>query len=172
MCPLSVSKHEVILDKVSGSAAKSSFLSVYCIFVSPNVILKLWGLAFCHPLGEAKQIPGKTSFYKSTEALDDPRNTSLTLQRMSSQDSTSASHPQPPGSLDTLSPGDNTQEVIQPHKHLMDKNNPEKVNSVLLMRVIQIANCLGKGSSLTCRVWNALNSTNCDRDVCPLPKKD
>lgn len=41
MCPLSVSKHEVILDKVSGCAAKSRFLSMYCIFASPNVVIKL-----------------------------------------------------------------------------------------------------------------------------------
>lgn len=144
MCPLSVCKHEVILDKVSGCAAKFSFLSMYCIFASPNIILKLWGSAFCDPLGQTKQIPGKTSFYKSTEPLDDPQNTSLVslvfLMVTLKGGALRTSHPQPLGSLDTQSPGDNTQEVIQPHKTwisiLMDKNYPEKAKSVLFMRII------------------------------------
>lgn len=148
---------------------------MYCIFVSPNIVLKLWGSAFCDALGETKQILGKTSFCKSTEPLDSPRKHHPGCSGVSDdhtpKDELSGQYISfsPPGSLDT-----NIQEVIRPHKHLMDKNYPEKARSVQFTGIISMANCLGKGSSLTCKLWSALNNTatSYDRDICALPKQD
>lgn len=57
------------------SKIQLSFYVLYFYFTLAHttLLLKLWGLAFGRPLGETKQIPGKTNFCKSAESLDDPR---------------------------------------------------------------------------------------------------
>lgn len=131
MCPLSVSKHEVSLDKVSGYAAKSSFLSMYCIFASPNIALKLWGSAVCDPLGETKTNSWEDQLLWIHWTTGWPQKTPLWFLWFFWWSHTkgwalSAVHQflthSLRGSLDTHSPGDNIQEVIQPHKHLMIEN--------------------------------------------------
>lgn len=49
----------------------SGMLHFYFTLVHGNIFLELWGLPFCAPSRATMQTPGKTSFYKSVESLDD-----------------------------------------------------------------------------------------------------